>query len=128
MAAVIFCVAPSLILWLNPTCHTPFLFILSLLSGQRSYGYHRCVTPLYRIPMWIFDCVLDGDLDGDIDCVVDCFGYCIAGTGRGSMPGVFALPGHPVYRIIYDYLAPALQEPPKRRGSCKAGEIKEALY
>ena len=30
-----------------------------LLSGQRSsYGDHRCVTPLYCIPMWIFDCVM----------------------------------------------------------------------
>ena len=26
-----------------------------LLPGQRIYGHHRCVTPLYRIPMWIFD-------------------------------------------------------------------------
>ena len=23
---------------------------------------HRCVTPLYRIPIWIFDCVLDETL------------------------------------------------------------------
>ena len=31
-----------------------------LLSGQRSSPcHHRCVTPLYRIPMWIFDCVID---------------------------------------------------------------------
>ena len=29
------------------------------MSGQRSSsGHHRCVTLLYRIPMWIFDCVL----------------------------------------------------------------------
>ena len=32
---------------------------LQLLSGQRSsYGHPRCVTPLYRIPMGIFNCVL----------------------------------------------------------------------
>ena len=30
-----------------------------MLSGQRrSHGRHRCVTPLYRISMWIFDGVL----------------------------------------------------------------------
>ena len=27
---------------------------LLLLSGLRSYVHHRCVTLLYRIPMWIF--------------------------------------------------------------------------
>ena len=31
-----------------------------LLSELRSNGHHRCVTPLYRIPLGIFDCVLDG--------------------------------------------------------------------
>ena len=30
-----------------------------LLSEPRGYGHHRCVTHLYRIPMWIFDCILD---------------------------------------------------------------------
>ena len=30
------------------------------LSGQRSSpGHDRCVTHLYHIPMWIFDCVID---------------------------------------------------------------------
>ena len=30
------------------------------MSGQRSgCGEHRCVTLLYHIPLWIFDCVLD---------------------------------------------------------------------
>ena len=30
-----------------------------LLPGQkRSYGHHRCVTPLYRIPMGSFNYVL----------------------------------------------------------------------
>ena len=29
------------------------------MSGQRSsIGHHRCVTPLYRIPMWSFNCVM----------------------------------------------------------------------
>ena len=31
-----------------------------LSSGRRSSsGQHRCVTHLYRIPMWNFDCVID---------------------------------------------------------------------
>ena len=29
-----------------------------MLSWLRSPGHHRCVTPLYVIPMWIFDDVL----------------------------------------------------------------------
>ena len=32
---------------------------VSFLSGQRSsHGHHRCVTHLYRIPVWSFDCVI----------------------------------------------------------------------
>ena len=27
--------------------------------GRRLFNEHRCVTPLYVIPMWIFDCVID---------------------------------------------------------------------
>ena len=27
--------------------------------GGRRPVEHRCVTPLYGIPMWIFDCVLE---------------------------------------------------------------------
>ena len=50
----------------------------SLLSKQGRIGHHRCVTPLYRIPVWNFDCVLD----------------CIAGTGRGlCLHGAFIFPG-----------------------------------
>ena len=34
--------------------------LINLLSSQRSScGHHRCVTPLYRIPMWIFHCVIN---------------------------------------------------------------------
>ena len=41
----------------------PFFYgaLWFLLPGQRSSnGHHRCVTPLYCIPMWIFYCVADG--------------------------------------------------------------------
>ena len=27
--------------------------------GRRRLTHHRCVTPVYHIPVWIFDCVLD---------------------------------------------------------------------
>ena len=29
-----------------------------LLSEQRRFNQHRCVTPLYHIPLGIFDCVI----------------------------------------------------------------------
>ena len=57
-----------------------------LLSGQRSLGHHRCVTPLYVIPMWIFNCVIDRCFQflllGFSNCVLQlllqsCFTYFI---------------------------------------------------
>ena len=35
-------------------------FFVSFLSELRSYGNLRCVTHLYRIPMWSFDCDIEG--------------------------------------------------------------------
>ena len=35
------------------------IVLLKLLSWLKSsYGHQRCVTPLYRIPLWIFNYVL----------------------------------------------------------------------
>ena len=36
-----------------------------LLSGLSGSGHHRCVTLLYVIPMWIFDCVLSGKSESE---------------------------------------------------------------
>ena len=45
---------------MKKVAYTSPQFVIILLSGKRSYsGHHRCVTLLYRIPMWIFDCVLN---------------------------------------------------------------------
>ena len=32
---------------------------VSLPEQRSSYGHHRCVTPLYRIPMWSFHCMIN---------------------------------------------------------------------
>ena len=39
-------------------CKAFFCGYKFLLSEQRRYGQHRCVTLLYRIPMGSFDCVM----------------------------------------------------------------------
>ena len=48
------------------------LFLNSMLSGQRSSNVvHRCIALLCRIPMWIFDCVLN-TCDNDQRLVMRC--------------------------------------------------------